>query len=157
MSRQLSNELLLQLFAQESDDPFLMLVTLSHPSFDTVYLVNNSEDIVSRGNTYVAFPMEISMPVDDNETVRQMSIKFDNASLELIDEIRQVDSPIDVKVEAILASRPDVVEIDVGELKMRNATYVATSITASLSYDDFLNTGLTSEKYEPANFRGLFS
>ena len=157
MSRQLTNALLNQLFFAQSEDPFLMLVTLSHESFDTLRLVNNSVNITSRSQVYTAFPMEIKMSVDDGETDRRVEITFDNASRELIDEFRSVTTPIDVKIEAILASNPDVVEITVGELQIRSASYKSTSINAVLAYDDFLNTGLTSEKYEPSNFRGLFS
>jgi len=54
MSNQLTQALLAELYAQESGNPFLMLVTLSHPSFSTIYLVNNVENITSRGNVYSA-------------------------------------------------------------------------------------------------------
>lgn len=144
--------------APQSDDPFLMLVTLSHKDFsEDILLVNNSEDVVSRGKTFIGFPMLIGLPIDDNESERKVTIQFDNASLQLIEAIRSVATQIDVKIEAILASKPDVVEIEIGELKLRNAGYDTTSITGNLNYDDFLNTALTSEKYEPANFKGLFS
>ena len=157
MSKNLSNDLLKQMFASQSEDPFLLLLTLSHESFDTIYLVNNSEDIVSRGNTYLSFPMEIQFPVEDGETARQIQVQLDNVSLELITQIRTVSTPIQAKVEAVLASKPNIVEIAAGELELKQVSYNAIRIIGTLTYDDFLNVGLTSEKYEPQNFRGLFS
>jgi hypothetical protein len=156
VSNQLSPALLAQLYAQESDVPFLMLVTLTHPSFTTIRLVNNSEDIVSNGETFTAFPMRIRLPVDDGETSREVAIEFDNVSRELIDEVRTVTSPIDVKLEMILASNPDDVQVTLDELKMRNVTYNKSVVSARLYLDSFLNVELTSERYSPKLYPGLF-
>ena len=156
MSNQLSPALLAQLYAQESDVPFLMLVTLTHPSFSTIRLVNNSEDIVSNGETFIAFPMRIRLPMDDGESTREVSIEFDNVSLALIDELRTVTSPIDVKIDMILSSNPDDIQISLDELKMRNVTYNKQVVSARLYLDSFLNVELTSERYSPKLYPGLF-
>ena len=157
MSNTLSNELLGQLFAQNSDDPFLVLVTLTHPSFAApIYLVNNTRDIISRGNTYRAFPMKVRLPVDDGETARDFTMEFDNASLELIEEIRSVTTQIGVKVEMILASIPDVVQMEQADLAINSLTYNASKIIARVVLDSFLNVEITSEKYGPGNFPGIF-
>lgn len=157
MSNELSAELLAQLFKQDSEDPFLTLVTLSHESFeDDILLVNNTKDIVSRGNTYRAFPMKIKLPIDDGETTRDFTLEFDNASLELIEEIRSVTTAINVKMEMILASLPDVVQMSQEDLSMSSLSYNVNRITARVQLDSFLNVEITSERYNPKNFPGLF-
>lgn len=157
MANNLSNELIAQLFAQESSDPFLTLVTLTHESFTApIRLVNNTKDIVSRGNTFAAFPMKIRLPMDDGETARDFSIQFDNVSLELIEEIRTVTTQISVKLEMILASLPDVVQMAQDELAINSVTYNSQSIVAKIVLDSFLNVEMTSERYNPSNFPGLF-
>ena len=156
MSNNISPELLAQLFGQVSDDPFLMFVTISHPSFPTIYLVNNTVDMVSRGVTYTAFPMEITLPVDDGERAREVSIIFDNVSLELIDELRTVTTPMDIKIEMMLASDPNTVQLSLEELKLRSVTYDKQKVSAKLFMDSFLNVELTSEKYTPTLYPGLF-
>lgn len=156
MSNQLTPALLAQLFAQESSDPFLTLVTLTHDDFDPIRLVNNSVDIISRGNTFMAFPMRIRFPIDDGETARDFTIDFDNVSLELITEIRSVTDPIGVKIEMILASMPDVVQIVQDELQILTLQYTATALSAKVILDNFLNTAMTSESYGPTNFPGIF-
>lgn len=157
MSRDLSNKLLAELFSESSDDPFLGLFTISHPDFaETIYLINNNENITSRGVVYEAFPVKLVLPVDDPEKNREVSVEFSNVSLDLIDDFRSVTSEIDVKLEMILASSPDDVEFSYDEMKLRDMQYDFQTITAKLVLDDFLNTEMTSEKYTPQVYPGLF-
>lgn len=157
MSRDLSNNLKQELFAQESGDPFLLLIEVSHPTdFATMYFAQNTEDVVSNGNTYKAFPVEIKLPDDTEESVPTIEMTFDNVSLELIDEFRQATSDVTFKLKGVLASLPDVVEIEYNELKLTNISYNATTLNATLAIDDLLSEGLTSEKYEPTFYAGIF-
>ena len=94
--------------------------------------------------------------MDDGESTREVSIEFDNVSLTLIDELRTVTSPIDVKIDMILSSNPDDIQISLDELKMRNVTYNKQTVSARLYLDSFLNVELTSERYSPKLYPGLF-
>lgn len=153
----LSPQLLAQLYAQESNDPFLMLVTISHPGYPETYrLVNNSEDVVSNGETFMAFPFKIILPADDGETERKASLELDNVALTLIPILRTVTNPLDCKIEMVLASSPDTIEISIEDLKLRGITYDEKRVRAEIAMDNFLNTEMTSEKYNPTNYPGLF-
>jgi len=153
MANDLSPELLSELYGQVSDDPYLTLFTLTHPSFaQTIRFVNNSVDVVSNGETFVSFPIKIVLPPDDNESAREVNVQFDNVSLELIDELRTVTTPIDVKIEMVLASNPDVVQPSIESLKFKGIQFNSQVITAKLIMDDFLTVGLTSERYTPISF-----
>lgn len=157
MSNTLSPQLIAQLLAQESNDPFLTLITLSHPDWaEDVRLVNNSVDITSRGNVFMAFPVKIRLSADDGETAKTFSLELDNVSLELVDKIRTVTTAIGVKLEMILASLPDDIQISYSELEIATITYNKSKIQASIVLDNFLNTELTSERYGPINYPGLF-
>lgn len=156
MPRDFSDNLLSQMNSEISSDPFLILLTLNHPSFDTVYLVNNNENITANGNVYLAFPFKATLPNDDGETQREVKLVIDNTSLELIEQIRTPTTPIDCKVQMVLASNPSVVEIEYEDLKIKDVTYTKQNISATLYLDDFLNTELTSEKYTPTVFPGIF-
>lgn len=155
MANELSNEVKAQIFGQESTDPFLTLVTLSHDTF-TARLVNNSTDIVSNGETFIAFPMKIRLPVDDGETVRDFSIEFDNASLELITNLRSVTGDIGVRIDLILASIPDVIQMSHEDLLVRSISYNAQRVSAKIVLDSFLAVEMTGERYSPSNFPGMF-
>jgi len=156
--RELSNSLLAQLYAQESDDPFMILFTLNHSSWGSpIYLVNNTESIVSNSVTFSPFPVMVTLPSDDGESAKVVGIEFDNVSQELVDEIRAVtDAGIEVTIQMVLSSDPDTVEIEIGELKLKSVSYNADKISGQLVLDDFLNTGLPSEKYTPNTCPGIF-
>lgn len=155
MSNEISNELKQQLFSQESDDPFLALVTLTHTTF-TARLVNNSTDISSNGFLFQAFPMKIRLPMDDGETARDFSIEFDNVAMELITNLRSVTGDIGVKIQLILASMPDVIQMEYTDLAIRSVTYNSQRISARVVLDSFLAVEMTSERYTPTNFPGMF-
>jgi hypothetical protein len=155
MSNDLSNELKNQMFSQESDDPFLALVTLTHTSF-TARLVNNTRDITSNGFVFSAFPMKIRLPPDDGESARDFAIEFDNVSLDLITQLRSVTGDIGVKIQLILASMPDVVQMEYTDLLIRSVSYNKHRVSARIVLDSFLAVEMTSEKYTPALFPGMF-
>jgi hypothetical protein len=153
--RNLSNELLAEIYGQSSNDPFLMLVTL-HNNETPIYLVNNVEDIVSNGKTYLSFPMKITLAPDDGESVRTVKLILDNVSRDLIYEIRSNTSPIEVTIDMILASRPDDIQVSLENLSIRNVVYNAQQISADLYMDDVLNTEMPSERYNPSDYPGIF-
>jgi hypothetical protein len=157
MSNQLSPELLYQLFSQNSNDPYLTLLTLTHTSFSQpIRLVNNVDSITSRGNVFQAFPMKITLPMDDGETSREVAVEFDNVSLALVESIRTVTTPIEVKLEMVLASIPDAVQYSLEELKIGQIEYNSKIVRGKLYMDNFLATSLTSESYTPTSFSGIF-
>ncbi len=155
MSNEISTELKAQLFAQDSADPFLTLVTLTHTTF-TARLVNNGSDVVSNGFTFTAFPMTVRLPVDDGETSRDFSIEFDNVSLDLITNLRSVTGDIGVKIQLILASMPDVIQMEHVDLLVRSVNYNSQRVSALIVLDNFLTVEMTSERYTPSNFPGMF-
>lgn len=156
MSNELSTEVKSQIFAQESDDPFLTLVTLDHELF-TARLVNNSTDIVSNSLLYTAIPMRVRLPIDDGETSRDFAIDFDNISLELISNLRAVTGDISVQIDLILASMPDVIQMSHADLRITTITYDKQRISARIVLDNFLNIEMTSERYTPSLYPGMFT
>ena len=157
MPNSISPQLLSQIFAQESTDPFLTLITLSHPAWsEDVRIVKNIDNVTSRGLVYQAFPVEITLPVDDGETMREVSMNFDNVSLMLIGKFRMVTKDIKVKLEMVLASIPDEVQVSLEDLVIQGIVTNRLRISAKLSLDNFLNTEMTSERYTPKNFPGIF-
>jgi len=153
--RSLTPELLSQIYGQTSNDPFLMLVTITYNS-TPIRLVANSADVVSNGNTYTAFPVTAVLPIDDGESDRSVAMTFSNVDLSLIDEIRSATNPLPVQIDMVLASDPDTIQLSITDLKIRNVNYNASQITAQLYLDDTLNTEVPSEKYTPSTHPGIF-
>lgn len=155
MPNELSAELKAQIFAQQSEDPFLTLVSLTGPGFE-YYLVNNTVDIVSNGRNFQAFPMKIRLPSDDGESSREFQIEFDNASLLLLVALRSVTSPIDCQIDMILASMPDAIQMSITDLKIRSVVYDKNKVSAKIVLDNFLSVAMTSERYTPSIYPGMF-
>jgi len=157
MPRTLTTNTLTQFFFQESSDPFLLLITISHPQFATIRLVNNNEDIISRGNTFTALAMKITLQTNDGESIPQIQIVLDNVPIELMDEFRSTTTPANVIVEAVLKSLPDVVEISIGDLLLSKISYTNKQITATLVLNDLFNQRIPGELYSPQYYPGMFT
>lgn len=155
MSNPLSAELKSEIFKQESSDPFLTLITLTGPGIE-YRLVNNTKDITSNGQLFTAFPMKIRLPVDDGESAREFQIEFDNVSLLLIRALRSVTQPIECRIDMILASLPDVIQMSVEDLLIRSIMYDEKKISAKIVLDNFLAVAMPAEKYTPSLYPGLF-
>tara|TARA_R110000868_G_scaffold126712_4_gene333958 strand:+ start:1663 stop:1968 length:306 start_codon:yes stop_codon:yes gene_type:complete len=101
--------------------------------------------------------MKIRTPIDDGESSRDFTIDFDNVSLDLITNLRSVQGDIEVTIQLILASLPNVIQMSHEDLLIRTVTYNAKRISAQIVLDGFLAVEMTSERYRPSNFPGIFS
>jgi hypothetical protein len=153
----LSQKLVQAVMQPNTGEVFLLLVTFNHSSFpQPIYLVNNLETITSRGKEFMPFPIDLVLPPDDGDTLPSVQITCQNASLELIDEVRSVQGPMSVTIEMVLASSPDFVEASINDLRVASAQYDKNTIQLTATVDDLLNTSFPKEKYQPGNFPGLF-
>lgn len=142
---------------QNTDQVFLFLVTLDHEDLSApIRVVNNVENISSRGYVYTAFPFDLILPQDDGDTLPQVIISLSNVDLSLVDEIRSLTGSLDVTLEIILASSPDTVEMSIDGMKTISIQYDAQKIEATCQVEDTLNLVFPNETYLPFNFPGLF-
>lgn len=157
MSRPLSTAALEALFRQETDEAIFFLITIDHPDFtNPIRLVNNTTDIVSNGDTYNAFPFEITLPIDDPERESYSMIKIENVSLEINALLRPLASSPTVELSVIFSSSPDTIEIGPFNFLLRDYRYNAQSIEGTLAYEDTLNETLPAHTFNPNEFPGLF-
>ena len=141
---------------QETSEVWLILVTISHASLASpIRVVNNNEDITSRGLLYLAFPFQIILPGEDPDSVSKAVLRFDNADRTAIAAIRGLDTAPSVSLEVILARRPDIVEISFPGLMLRNATYDAFTIEGELYFEALVSEPITYSM-TPSRFPGLF-
>lgn len=156
MSRTISPATLREMFAQETDSVFLVLLTLEHPDMETIRVVNNTEDIVSRGNVYTAFPFDARLPPDVSEQLGTVALTISNVDRRLIDEIRVIEGPIAATMEVITASAPNVVEVGPLEFDMVDSEYNVDSITSTLAYEPILDEPFPAGTFNPQQFPAIF-
>lgn len=142
---------------QNTDEVFLFLLTLSHDDlFNPIRVVNNVESITSRGMDFTAFPFDLILPQDDGDTLPQVIISLSNVDLSLVDEIRSLNSSLNVTLEIVLASDPNYVEMSIDGMKTISVQYDAQTIQATCQIEDVLNLAFPKDAYLPSNFPGLF-
>lgn len=155
MPRTLSAAAVASLNAQESGEVWLVLLTISNPGITTIRVVNNTEDIVSRGNTYQAFPFEIELPGQDPDTPASARLRIDNVDKRIVEAVRSITTPPQVTIEVVLASQPDTVEIAYSNLTLRSAEYDVDSVRGELTFESIFSEPVTLT-ITPNRFPGLF-
>lgn len=143
-------------FAQETDEVFVVLVVISHPEMSPpLRLCSNAVNMVSRGNTYYAFPFEISFPADTEKQPVVGRIAIDNVDRTIVQVVRSLTTAPTVDLEIVRASAPDTVEYSSKGLQMRNISYDAYKISADLYYQDLQREPWPQHRLTPGYFPGL--
>jgi hypothetical protein len=157
MPRTLSARAVRAALALETGDAFIVLLTFIDNSDGTRYRVAlNTENITSRGNVYTACWFSFSLPPDDDEAPKGVSLSIDNVDLGLIGVLRRITKPLGAIIEIVLAATPDVIEIELHDLLLREVTWDESTITGQLVSDDPLNQAYPGDVYEPRTFPGIF-
>lgn len=133
---------------------YVSLITLTGNGIQTVRVTTDNQDITSRGNLFTSVPCAIDLPSDDGSTLPTLKLKL-YFTPELISEVRAATDSIQVLVEQIWTSNPDVVEEDFPYLELAQVSYDREFISADLRMRDVLNQANISETYGPLTHPGL--
>lgn len=145
------------LFAQETEEAFIVLLTIDHANLLTPQrFAHNTVDFISRGETYLAYPFEIDLPGQDPERPPRVTLRIDNVSREIVLTLRQIQSAPTVTMEVVMASTPDNVEAGPYEFTLRSVDGDAFLIEGELSFEDILNDAYPAGDFTPATHPGLF-
>jgi len=164
VSRQLSQAARRAVFAQETEEVFTLLATISHDELAEPIRVANDvvpEDangarlIPSRGANFVCYPFDVDLPADDGESISQVTITIDNVDREIIQKLRAIHSPCAVRLEVVLTSSPDIVEAGPFEMTLKQVEYDALVISGTLAFEDFLTQAFPADTYNPADYPGV--
>lgn len=157
MSRALSLAARRAVNAQETGEVFLMLLTIAHAELEQpIRVVNDGRNCTSRGHEFIAFPFEISLPGDLEDTLPTVTLTIDNVDRQIVTTLRGIASPPTVSLEVVLASSPDIVEAGPFDMTLKTATYDALTVSGSLAFEDVLNEPFPYDSYLPSNYPGLF-
>ena len=144
-------------FAQETADVWLVLLTISHTNISpSIRVVNNTENVTSRGNLFTAFPFDITLPDNREDAPPRARLVIDNTSREIAEAVRAITSPPSVNIEIIRAADPDTVETTFPYFSMRNIKWDSGKVSADLTLEDFTNEPYPGLTFTPAYFPGIF-
>jgi len=156
VSRTLSTTAVASQNAENTDQVWLTAVTIAHDSLaEPIRVVDNTENIISNGNIFVAWDFTLQLPGEDPDNPVSASISIGNIDPEIIKSLRAISSPPTVTIQILLGDSPDVIEIEFSGLILRNATYDANQITGELRFEELLTEPIATT-LTPAMFPGMF-
>lgn len=157
MSRTLSATAKRALYAQNTSEAFISLLTLSHPSMATPIRVSgDAVDTTSGSDLFVAYPFEIQLPNDTDDRAPSVTLKIDNVDRTIIYALRGLTGPLSLLIQIVRASNPDYVEVEYGGMQLRSANYDALTISGELTMEDILTQPYPAGRMTPGVAPGLF-
>ena len=142
---------------QHGDVAYLFLMTITDPESNTIlHVVNNLENVTSRGVEYHAFPFEVTLPPDDGTAPAGVKVTTFNVGKELMEILRGTLDPPRVKLELVLSSDLDLVEKTIDFMVLRNLSYDTESVSFDLASSSIFARKTCSGKYTQVEFPGLF-
>ncbi len=158
MARQLSATARRAIFASQTGEVFVGLLTLSHPMMhEPIRVCSDSVDTTSGGHVYQAFPFQITMPAEREDGLPRVQLRICNVDRRVVEAARSVyGEPMSVEFSVVLASSPDVIECGPFAFALEDIGYDALTVEGSLAYEDFLNEAFPEGSMDPNQFPGLF-
>lgn len=154
-------------FAQETGEVLVCLLTVTHATMaEPIRLSSDATErlstdpltygTISRGNPYLFLPFEFTLPQDRDDAPPRVEIVFDNVDNSLVGIFRAINDPLDILVEVVMASAPDLVETSLPKMRLANISYSASQISAALIVDGLVTEPFPSGNFNPGRFPALF-
>ena len=136
----------------------LILIEINHEDLDQpVRVVNDTTDITSNGDLYIAYPFKCVLPDDYENQLPKAQIVVDNIGRDLMYWIETTGGGQDstCTFKQILRSNPDLVEWEV-TMALFNVQVTMQNIVAELGFENLFNKPAISRRYQPSTAPGLF-
>lgn len=154
-------------YAQETGEVLACLLTVTHASMAAPIRLSSDPTqrlstepltygTISRGNPHLYLPFEFSLPQDRDDAPPRVEIVFDNVDNALVVIFRSINDPLDILVEVVMASAPDLVETALPKMRLANISYSAAAISAVLIVDGLVTEPFPSGNFNPGRFPALF-
>lgn len=143
--------------AQESGEVFLCLAEITHETLQApLRFVDNTENVSHGGEIYQAVAFKFTPPTSTGENDTPARLAIDNIDRAVMELIIPISTPLKINFKVVLASSPDTVEWESGDLILRDITANVQQISGSL-YDVYIaDRVLPGITFSPFDFPGLF-
>jgi len=136
----------------------LILLEINHPELAApVRVVNDNQDLVSNGNTYVAIPFRCTLPDDFENQLPKARLSVDNIGKELMYWIETSDggNGSTVTMSQVMRSRPNTIEWSI-TMNLYNVSCTMTEVSGELGYENLFAKKAIHMQYRPNNSPGIF-
>ena len=156
--------------ASEHDTIPILLLTIDHASFSEPIRVSSDPTqrvtvtdyevlygTVSRANNFLFYPFSLKLPTDEEEGTPKTSLVIDNVSRQLTEAVESIDprTPVTVKMEIVLSTSVDTVEITYEDFELKNVDYDMFEVSGEISMDALFGEPVPQHRMTPANFPGV--
>lgn len=140
-----------------SERPVLLLRINSPDLAEPIRVVQDSQDLVSNGETFIAMPFIAFRPSQPESGQPVAKLAMDNVGRELVSWIDSANGGEGATVDILEVRRsdPDTVEYSVS-LDLSNVSMNTFQVTGQLSFDDLLNRPAVLWKFTPDRAPGLY-
>ncbi|NCQ54620.1 DUF1833 domain-containing protein [Candidatus Parcubacteria bacterium] len=157
MPRNISQNFRNQLNGTEVYDTPLVILSITHESItpQVIRVVNNNQDIIYDGDTYLATSFSFVPPEEEGESLSNAKLTISNIDRRFIALFRTISGSPSITAEIVLVGDNVVREAGPWEFQLSQISYNSRSITGVLSYDLRIDQILSPLKVTLTNFPGL--
>lgn len=142
---------------EHSDEALFWLMEINAPEIgETLYVVNNNEEVYSRSRAYTPYPFEVVLPPDNGGKPANLKLITYNLDPRFIDLVRQTTEPPTVKIDLVSTRDMDTPEKTIDFMVLTGAEYDALTITFTLASSNWHSRKTLQATYQQAEFPGLF-
>ena len=155
--RPLSPNGLRAVLAPATDDVFVPLLEIDHPSLAApIRVAGCTENVTSNGNLYIGYQFEVALPTDKRGEPPRAEVTIDNVDRQIVEALDALEGPPTVTIRVVRLSEPDVIEYEAPGLLMFRASADIGKVTGHLSLIDERVEPYPCGTFAPGRFPGGF-
>lgn len=146
------------MLATSADEPFLVMLEITHPDLVApIRVVNDVVDLVSNGNTYIALPFRVTLPDDIRGQIPTASLEIDNIGRELTRwlEVSGGGQGAKCRILQVMRSNPNLIEFNI-LLDLTNLSITNEVVSGSLGFVNTLGQVSTTINFTPTTAPALW-
>ena len=150
----LDQDALQDALSQDVDVAWLECLTFNHPDLsEPIRIVNDRVNLVRTAGTFLAFPFEVTLYQQSDESIAQARITADNVDQRIILELRAIqDDRPRVTYEAVRQTAPNTVIQGPMEFEIQGFVADVGTISLEVAFAlDFLNQSFPKDYFTPGN------
>lgn len=158
MPRSYSSEYKSTLASVSSEEVPHILLEIHHADLTApVRVINDTDDLASNGNLYIACPFKLILPDDFEGQLPKSQLSVDNIGRDLMYwiEVSNGGHNSTVRFMQIMRSRPDLIEWEI-TMNLYNIKANFQTVTAELGFENLFSKPAISMSYRPDNSPGLY-
>lgn len=135
-----------------------ILIDINHPDLtQTIRIINDTQDLTSNGNVYIAAPFRCVLPDDYENQLPKARLAVDNIGRELMFWIETTagGNGSTVRFMQVMRSRPDQIEWEI-TMSLYNVQVTMKEVSAELGFENLFAKPAINVQYRPTTSPGLF-